>query len=137
MLTPADLEVNVLEFRGRSFQFERLVEHGTGPYAVFVRTETESERQLRPRLVRLTIVAPLAWLRHDPLTDSLRVGLGSALPMTDAATVVEVAAEAPEFEEDGVRWQRRPSGASGYLYVPTERAAELTSSEGRARVGVE
>ena len=136
MLTATDLEVNVLEFRGRSFQFERLVEHEGGPYAVFARTETESERQLRPRLVHLTLVAPLAWVRHDPLTDGLRVGRGRALPMSGVATPVEVAAEAPEFEEDGVRWQRRAAGTANYLYVPAERSDALLSPAGRAALGV-
>ena len=73
MLTAADLEVNVLDFRHRSFQFERLVELAGGPYAVFYRTETESERQLRPKLVRLTVVVPLAWVVLDEATDALRV----------------------------------------------------------------
>jgi hypothetical protein len=136
VLTAADLEVNVLEFRGRSFQFERLVDHAGTAYAVFVRTETESERQLRPRLVRLTLVAPLSWVRHDPLTDGLRVGQGTLLPMSGEGSAVEVAAEASEFEEDGVRWERRPVSGRGFLYVPADRAAELLAPAGLAALGV-
>jgi len=136
VLTAAELEVSVLEFRCRSFQFERLVEIGGGPHAVFSRTETESERQLRPRLVRLWVVVPLAWLVVDEATDALRIaGDGKVRPSTDASAV-EVAAEPPEFEEDGVRWKRSPAGAAGYAYAPLDESAILLGREGLEALGL-
>jgi hypothetical protein len=135
VLTVADLEVNVLEFRRRSFQFERLLERAGESYAVFSRTETESERQLRPKLVHLTLVVPLAWLVQDAEDDALRVARDGVARPRDPAPAVEVAAEAPEFEEDGERWKRVPS-ANGYAYAPLELAPQLLSREGLAELGV-
>jgi hypothetical protein len=136
VLDPADLELNVLDFRHRSFQFERLAEVASAPYVVFYRTETESERQLRPKLVRLTVVVPHAWVVLDAATDALRVAPeGVPRPAPDAPAV-EVAAETPEFDEDGVRWKRAGSGAAGYVYVPLELVGSLLSAEGRAALGL-
>jgi hypothetical protein len=136
VLTVADLEVNVLDFRHRSFQFERLVELPTGPHAVFSRTETESERQLRPRLVHLTVVVPLGWVVLDEAADALRLAReGPARPSTEAPAV-EVAAEPPEFEEDGVRWKRARAGPAGYVYAPAELAGALLTREGLAALEI-
>lgn len=136
MLTVADLEVSVLEFRQRSFQFDRLAELDGGPYAVFSRTETENERQLRPRLVRLTVVAPLSWVALDPEADVLRVGEPRSRAALPGATPVEVAAEPSEFEEDGRPWQRAPAGGTGFVYVPAERAKSLLTPDARATLGL-
>jgi hypothetical protein len=138
VLSPADLEVNVLEFRQRSFQFARLVEIAGGPQALFERTETESERQLRPRLLRLTLVVPLGWVVLDEVSDLLRVAAHGRPPAPPAiAPVVEVAAEPEEFEEGGTRWRRVPGGTPGtFLYAPLELAGALFSAEGRAALGV-
>ncbi len=132
MLTDADLEVNVLEFRHRTFQFERLADLADGPYAVFTRTETETERQLRPRLLHLTVVVPLAWVVLDSEADVLRVG-------RTAATVgnpTEIAAEPSEFEEDGRSWRRAAAGPAGYVYAPAERADALLAAAGRSALGL-
>jgi hypothetical protein len=138
MLEPADLEVNVLEFRQRSFQFARIVELPGGPIAVFERTETETERQLRPRLLHLTLLVPQPWVVLDPATDLLRVAASGAVEAPPAiAPVVEVAAEPEEFEEGGVRW-RRVAGRSSeaFLYGPAERSAALFSADGRRALGL-
>jgi hypothetical protein len=136
VLTVADLETNVLEFHHRSFQFDRLVEVEGTAQAVFSRTETESERQLRPRLVHLTVVVPLAGLAYDEGSDALRIAPGGrARPAADASAV-EVAAEPSEFEEDGLRWRRAPAGAAGYVYVPAELAPTLLTPVGRAALGL-
>jgi hypothetical protein len=128
--------MNVLDFRRRSFQFDRLVELAGGPHAVFTRTETESERQLRPRLVRLTVVVPLALVVYDEAADALRLGRkGAGRPATEDHAV-EVAAEPPEFEEGGVRWKRAPNGPAGYVYAPAELAGQLLSREGLAELGL-
>jgi hypothetical protein len=138
VLTAADLEVNVLEFHQRSFQFDRVVELEGGPYAVFSRTETENERQLRPRLVRLTVVSPLAWIVQDAGADVLRIsreGAAAPAPSPDAPAV-EVAAEPSDFEEDGRRWRRAAAGDAGYLYAPAELATTVLGPEGRAALGL-
>jgi hypothetical protein len=136
VLTTADLEVNVLEFRQRSFQFERLAELPDGPYAVFSRTETENERQLRPKLVRLIVAVPLAWVVLDPNTEVLRVGTAGARPDAPESSPLEVAAEPSESEEGGRRWLRTPLGTAGYVYAPAERAAALLTPEGRSSLGL-
>jgi hypothetical protein len=136
VLTAEDLGMNVLDFRRRSFQFDRLVELAGGPHAVFTRTETESERQLRPKLVRLTVVVPLAWVLYDEAADVLRLGRkGAGRPATEDPAI-EVAAEPPEFEEDGVRWKRAPTGPAGYVYAPAELAGQILSREGLAELGL-
>jgi hypothetical protein len=133
MLTAADLEVNVLEFRQRSFQFERLAEVAGEPVALFRRTETENERQLRPRLVQLTLVSPLAWVTLDPTADVLRTGSGPAEPDSSA---VEVAAEPTEFEADGHRWRRTALGEHGFLYAPVELLPALRTPQARTALGL-
>ncbi|MGP8077522.1 MAG: hypothetical protein ACLQD8_01510 [Thermoplasmata archaeon] len=137
MLTASDLEVNVLDFRQRSFQFERLAAVGGTEFAVFSRTETESESQFRPRLVHLRLAAPLAWVRLDEGTDSLRISRdGLDLAMVPAEPVVEVGAERPEFREQGVEW-KRSDGPSGFLvYAPAEFAGLLLTPKGFAALGI-
>ena len=124
--------MNVLEFRQRSFQFERIVEARAGPYAIFSRTETESERQLRPKLVRLTVLVPLPWLVYDDSADALRITTKGAPRTPTEASAVEIAAEPSEFEEAGERWKRAALGAAGYVYAPAERSAELLSVDALA-----
>ena len=135
MLTPADLEVNVLEFRRRSFQFDRLVERDGASYAVFSRTETESERQLRPKLVHLSVVVPLEWIVQHLEDESLRVSRDGTVRASGPGNAVEVAAEAPEFEEDGLRW-KRVAAPGGFAYAPAELADRLLSGEGLAELGL-
>jgi hypothetical protein len=136
VLTAADLELNVLEFRHRSFQFDRLVEVDASPIAVFSRTETESERQLRPKLVRLAVVVPQDWLVLDDAADLLRVSRDGRLPKLEPGEAVEVAAEPAEFEEQGLAWRRRGGSASGYVYAPAELAARLLEPAALATLGL-
>jgi len=136
MLTVADLEVNVLEFRQRSFSYDRLVTVGTEEYAVFTRTETESESQFRPRLVHLHLVVPLAWVVLDEPNDCLRISRdGTTAPPRLIETVLEVGAEPPQFQEQGLAWSRTLLSQGQLLYSPTERSG-LLSPEGRAALGV-
>jgi len=123
VLTASDLEVNVLEFRQRSYQFDRLATVEGTELAVFARTETESESQFRPRLLHLRLVVPLAWIVQDEQADLLRVAKdGRALPMAPNAPVVEVRAERPEFKEDGVAWRRVERTSEALVYLPAEWA---------------
>ncbi len=137
MLDVADLEVNVLEFKQRSFSFERLVELAGERWAVFGRTETESESQFRPRLVHLKVAVPLAWVVHDIENDLLAVARdGSTLPVRLTEPVVEVGAERTEFSEQGIEW-RRGTGPKGVLvYAPAELADGLLSPTGYAALGL-
>ena len=73
MLDVADLEVNLLDFVQKSFGFRRLVEVDGQEYAVFERTETESEAKFRPRLIRLYVVVPRSLIVHDFAADLLRI----------------------------------------------------------------
>jgi hypothetical protein len=133
VLTASDLEINVLEFRQRSFQFDRLVTVDGEELAVFSRTETESESQFRPRLLHLHLVVPLAWIVLDEPNDSLRIARdGVTVPPHLIETVVEVGAEPPTFVEQGVEWTRAEGGATDRVYAPSDRAARLLGPEGRA-----
>lgn len=135
MLDLSDLEINVLEFRQRSFQFERLVELGGVELAVFSRTETESESQFRPRLLHLRLVVPRSWVVYDEPNDVLLLSKdGATVPLRLTETVTEVRADRPEFKEQGIDW-RRAEGRDGLLvYAPAELASDLLSPAGLARV---
>jgi len=137
VLTASDLEINVLEFRQRSFQFDRLASLDGEEYAVFSRTETESESQFRPRLVHLHLVVPLAWVLLDEANDSLRIAKdGATAPSHLIETVVEVGAEPPQFMEQGIEWSRESGPGGAHFYGPTERVGRLFSPEGHATLGL-
>ncbi len=137
MLDAADLEVNVLEFRQRAFQFERLAELDGAAYAVFSRTETETESRFRPKLVHLRLVVPHAWVVLDAAHDVLAIARdGSTVPPRRTEPVVEVAAEPAEFREQGVPF-RRAAGPNGTLvYAPTDRAERVLTPAGYAALGI-
>lgn len=135
MLDLSDLEINVLEFRQRSFQFERMIEVGGTEYAVFSRTETESESQFRPRLVHLRLVVPHAWVVYDEPSDVLLLAKdGATVPVRLTEPVMEVRAESSEFKEQGIDWHR-VEGPEGFLvYAPAQFAKELLAPAGRAQI---
>ncbi len=132
----ADLELNLLEFRQKSFQFARLATVGGTEFAIFSRTETESERQFRPRLVHLHLAVPREWIRLDPEGEMLRLqpaGAAAAAPSTRDAE--EVGTERSAFTEAGEAW-RRETGAEGFhLYVPERLAGILLTPEGHRALG--
>ncbi len=136
MLPVADLEINLLEFRQRAFQFERSAVYQGTEYAVFSRTETESESQFRPKLLHLTLVVPRAWVVYDEANDLLALARdGSTVPPRRTEPVVEIRAERPEFTEQDIEW-KRASGPGGVLvYAPAESAANLLKPEGFAALG--
>jgi hypothetical protein len=137
VLTVSDLEINVLEFRQRSFSFDHLASVAGTEYAVFSRTETESESQFRPRLVHLRLVVPQEWIVYDEGNDVLLIAKdGATHPVRLTEPVVEVGAEPAEFREQGIAW-RRAAGPSGTLvYAPEELAAGLLTPTGFAGLGV-
>ena len=137
MLSAADLEANVLQFRQRSFQFERLANVDGLEVALFRRTETESESQFRPRLVHLWLAIPLAWVVRDEAADLLRVSRdGRPLPMSPDEPVVEIRAEPPEFAEQGLDWRRTEGPSGALVYAPRELGARLLSPKGIAGLGI-
>ena len=137
MLTEADLEINVLEFRQRAFQFERLVDYEGTDFAVFSRTETESESQFRPRLVHLKLIVPQAWVVYDEANDLLAVAKdGRTLPVRLTEPVVEVGAERPEFQEMGIAWKRTVGPSRSLVYAPTEVADVVLTPDGFAALGL-
>ncbi len=137
MLTVSDLEVNLLEFRQRAFQFARLGTVDETPYAVFSRTETESESQFRPRLVHLHLVVPLAWIVYDEPNDVLRLARdGSKMSVRLSEPVVEVGAEPARLREQGIEWTREPGPAGAFVYVPSDEAPRLLAPAGRAALGL-
>ena len=128
MLDESDLEINVLEFRQRSFQFERLVEHNGREYAIFARTETESESQFRPRLLHLRVIVPRAWVMYDEPNDVLVLARdGMTLPLRVVESVTEVGADPPEFREQGLDWRRVPGPNGLLVYLPEEFEEALLS----------
>ncbi len=137
MLTASDLEINVLEFRQRAFQFERLADFEGTDFAVFSRTETESESQFRPRLVHLKLVVPQSWVVYDEPNDLLAISRdGRTIPARLTEPVVEIAAERPEFSEQGIDWRRAKGSAGNWVYVPEEIAPLVLSGEGRDALGL-
>ncbi len=137
VLDPADLEVNVLEFRQRAFQFDRLAEVRGTAYAVFSRTETESESQFRPKLLHLRVAAPHAWVVYDEPNDVLRISRdGETIPLHLVEPVVEVGAEPAEFEESSVPWRRAVSPGGAIVYAPAQAAADVLSPPGFAALGI-
>jgi hypothetical protein len=138
VLTASDLEINVLEFRQRSFQFERLASLEGMDYAVFSRTETESESQFRPKLVHLKLIVPQAWVVYDEPNDLLAVAKdGKTVPVRLTEPVVEVRAERTEFREQGVEWKRADGPSGALVYVPAELAGRVLNPEGLAALGVD
>ena len=133
MLDEADLETNVLEFVLKSFQFDRLETVGAEEYAVFHRTETESESKFRPKLVKLVVAVPRAWVVHDLAADLLLIASDGAHPgRRGTGTAVEAAAEKSEFTEQGVEWSRLPRPTGGWVYVPKPHRAAWTAEALRA-----
>ncbi len=137
MLTAGDLEVNVLEFRQRSFQFQRLVTLEGREVALFSRTETESESRFRPKLIHLHLLVPPEWVVLDEPNDVLLLARdGTTLPVRLTEQVVEVGAERPEFDEQGIPF-RRESGPSGsFVYAPAELADRWLTQSAYGALGI-
>ena len=135
VLDQSDLEVNVLEFRQRSFQFDRLAELGGTEYAVFSRTETESESQFRPRLVHLRVVVPRGWVVYDEPNDLLLLSKdGRSVPLRLTESVTEIGADPTEFQEQGIDWRRSPGPGGVLVYGPEELEPELLTPAALAEV---
>src|ERR1700675_2725779 len=109
MVDLTELEANVLEFVHKSFAFSRIVPIDGEELAVLHRTETESESQFRPKLLRLFLVVPKEWVIYDLAADLLVLGRDGHTPgHRSGGTAVEAAAETSEFVEQGVDIRRFP-----------------------------
>ena len=129
MVDEADLETNVLEFVLKSFQFDRTETVGATEFAVFHRTETESESKFRPKLVKLVVAVPKEWVVHDLASDLLLIASDGVHPgHRGTGSAVEAAAEKTEFSEQGVDWVRLPRPAGGWVYVPKATRADWTAA---------
>ena len=137
MLDLADLEVNVLEFRQRAFSFETIGVVEGEEFAVFGRTETSSESKFRPPLVQLKVLAPRAWVVYDATNDILLFARdGATVPPRRTEPVVEIGAERPEFNEQGIDWRRVRAPNGVFVYAPGELAATLLRPEAFAGLGI-
>jgi hypothetical protein len=134
----SELASNVLEFQRKSFAYDRSLDLDGTRLALFQRTETESESQFRPRILRLLLAVPAEWVVYDPATELLRLGKGGRPgPMPrEPGTAVEAAAEAPEFEEAGIAFRRSPLAPGRFLYAPAEWADRLNAPDGRKQLGL-
>lgn len=136
MVTPAELEVNVLEFLHKSFSFERLAAVDGVEFAVFHRRETITESKLRPELVRLFVVAPSAQILYDELEDLLRIAPdGTTSGPRSKGTALESAAGPSEFAEQGVDWHREKV-AKGIAYLPRSHLVRLRTPEALSALGL-
>jgi hypothetical protein len=133
----SDLEIHLVEFRQKSFQFHRLVDFEGVEFVVFSRTETESERQFRPKLVHLHLVIPRSWLTFDEDGETLRFDAqGASRPAPPTTAAEEVGSERPEFTEGGIRWKRLTGPGGFHLYVPEPWAEKLDTPEGHRALGL-
>lgn len=137
MLTPSDLEVNVLEFRQRSFQFQRIASVADREIALFSRTETETESQFRPKLIHLYLLLPQEWVVLDEPNDVLLIARdGATPPVRLSEQVVEVGAERTEFQEQGIPWKRVGGPSGAFVYAPAELADRLLTPTAYTALGI-
>ena len=135
MVDEADLEVNVLDFLHKSFALERLATVDGVEYAVFHRRETESESRLRPSVIRLFLAVPRPLIVFDAAEDLLRLAPDGKTPGPRPPGVAhEAAADAPEFEEQGIGWIRIPV-PNGIAYLPRDHTDRLATPTARAALG--
>ncbi len=124
------LSDTVVSFRGKSFDFLRSYDLAGTQFAVFGRTETESELKFRPPIVRLRLWLPTSWLTAGAEGGEILL-TPPGLLTKDRAPVeaVEVAAESDRFFEGGVEFSRRRWPNGRITYVPEEFATGLDRPE--------
>jgi len=137
MVDDETLSLNVLQFAGKSFDYESTVTVEGVDYAVFARTETETEAKLRPELVRMRVVVPREWVHYEEASDTLMLLVTGATPgpsrrRAAGATMLEP----EEFRDQGIDWHRLTLPQKHSLYLPKPEEARLLSPEGRAALGI-
>jgi hypothetical protein len=131
------LSMNVLQFAGKSFDYDSTVTVGDTEYAIFARTETESEAKLRPELVRMRVVVPRKWVEYEEASDTLLLAApggtaGPARRRSAGATLLEP----EEFRDQGIDWHRLTPAENHRLYLPKSEESRLLSPEGRSALGL-
>ncbi|MCI4319357.1 MAG: hypothetical protein L3K23_04385 [Thermoplasmata archaeon] len=133
MVDDADLETHLLDFMLKTFAFARTARVDDQELVVFERTETESESQFRPKLVKLRVVIPRPWILYDLAGDALVIARdGKTAGSRPTGTARETAGGTTEFEEQGVRWKRSKFPDGSFVYAPAELRVNLASPGGRA-----
>ena len=137
MVEDETLSMNILQFAGKSFDYDSTVTIGGTEYAIFARTETETEAKLRPELVRMRVVVPREWVQYEEASDTLLLAAASATPgpsrrRAAGATMLEP----EEFRDQGIDWHRLTLSSRQTLYLPKGEEARLVGPEGRAALGI-
>jgi glutamine phosphoribosylpyrophosphate amidotransferase len=128
VIDDASLEMNVLTFREKSFSYEKTVELGGVEYAVFYRTEVESESKFRPQVVHLKLVVPKDAILGDLASDMLVLAPdGRTAGPRSGAEAVEVAGEESAFREQGIEFVRTIGPGGLVLYLPKDAADGLAA----------
>jgi hypothetical protein len=131
------LSMNVLQFAGKSFDYDSTVRVAGTEFAIFARTETETEAKLRPELVRMRVVVPREWVQYEEASDTLLlVAPGGATGPSRRRAAGATMLEPEEFRDQGIDWHRLTLTERHTLYVPKGEEARLLSPEGRAALGV-
>jgi hypothetical protein len=131
------LSRNVLQFAGKSFDYDSTIAVGGIDYAIFGRTETESEAKLRPQLVRMRVVLPREWVEYEEASDTLAIRSGPepgapARRRAAGATTLEP----EEFRDQGIDWHRLLLPDRHSLYLPKAEESRLLGAEGRRALGL-
>ena len=137
MVEDETLSLNVLQFAGKSFDYDSTVMIGGTEYAIFARTETETEAKLRPELVRMRVVVPRDWVHYEEASDTLLLAApgGAAGPSRRRAAGATML-EPEEFRDQGIDWHRLTLTGRHTLYLPKGEEARLLAPEGRQALGV-
>jgi hypothetical protein len=126
MVDDATLETNVLSFREKSFSYEATVEVEGVAYAIFYRTEVESESRFRPKVVHLKLAVPRDSILGDLASDTLVLapdGISAGPRRTGGAQEVE--ADESEFREQGIEFVRVKAPNGTIQYVPKSAPSDL------------
>ena len=128
MVDDATLETNVLSFREKSFSYRATVEAGGVPYAVFYRTEVESESRFRPKVVHLLLAVPREAILGDLASDTLVLAPdGRSAGPRRAGGAQEVDADETEFREQGIEFVRSQAPDGTIRYLPKSAPPELAT----------
>ena len=137
MVDDETLSMNVLQFAGKNFDYEATVSVEGAEYAIFARTETETEAKLRPELVRLRVVVPREWVHYEEAFDTLVLLSGAAAAGPERRRAAGTTMLEPEdFRDQGIEWHRITLPARHSLYLPKAEATRLLSPAGRTALGI-
>ncbi|MCI4353232.1 MAG: hypothetical protein L3K14_07620 [Thermoplasmata archaeon] len=137
MVDDETLSMNVLQFAGKNFDYESTVRVASLEYAIFARTETETEAKLRPQLVRLRVVVPREWVHYEEAFDTLVLVSGQGTPGPQRRRAAGTTMLEPEeFRDQGIDWHRLTLPGRHSLYLPKGEESRLLTPEGRAALGV-